>query len=104
MVEGGSILHADHPRKWVIFARRFTNRSSNSSGLLSIYVIFSEPSVTDRINISASHIRPLSTRISALPEVRRQAVYRASIAKDWASFHLSLSGNNLVNEATSTNA
>ena len=24
MVEGGSILHADHPRKWVIFARRFT--------------------------------------------------------------------------------
>ena len=25
MVEGGSILHADHPRKWVIFARRFTS-------------------------------------------------------------------------------
>ena len=24
MVEGGSKLHADHPRKWVIFARRFT--------------------------------------------------------------------------------
>ena len=24
MGEGGSILHADHPRKWVIFARRFT--------------------------------------------------------------------------------
>ena len=24
MVEGGSILHADHPRKWIIFARRFT--------------------------------------------------------------------------------
>ena len=27
MVEGGSILHADHPRKWVIFARRFTDRT-----------------------------------------------------------------------------
>jgi len=25
MVEGGSILHADHPRKWVIFACRSTD-------------------------------------------------------------------------------
>ena len=30
MVEGGSKLHADHPRKWVIFARRFTHQSMMS--------------------------------------------------------------------------
>ncbi len=28
MVEGGSKLHADHPRKWVIFARRFTLKAA----------------------------------------------------------------------------
>ena len=33
MVEGGSILHADHPRKWVIFARRFTDLDTKPYGM-----------------------------------------------------------------------
>ena len=37
MVEGGSKLHADHPRKWVIFARRFTGEERHG---LSRWVFF----------------------------------------------------------------
>ena len=37
MVEGGSILHADHPRKWVIFARRFTGMFAVTSEWHSKY-------------------------------------------------------------------
>ena len=30
LVEGGSFFDADHPSRWVIFARRFTNKARSS--------------------------------------------------------------------------
>ena len=35
MVDGGSFFDADYPRKWVIFARRFTDNSSDNIVIVS---------------------------------------------------------------------
>ena len=60
MVEGGSKLHADHPRKWVIFARRFTPDARSSN-------IRSHPACFSASSCRSSTCRPLSVETRACP-------------------------------------
>ena len=63
MVEGGSILHADHPRKWVIFARRFTQRPTVGVSVRAHSVVEKQSLHRQRLEIETLVNRSLAEQI-----------------------------------------
>ena len=65
MVEGGSILHADHPRKWVIFACRSTDTAA-----YLVVTSIPKPDKTEQIQNYVSQITPYLVSRGAEPVSR----------------------------------
>ena len=81
MVEGGSILHADHPRKWVIFARRFTVSANNVVGIAIILTVLVRAPV---ILLQEHRAREMATDVSEVMDslIKGESIDPTSVASD----------------------